>query len=162
MGMVDIADLSQELHGAVVALRMMRKRVSDLQERVAAAKAKLEETPEWAHLQELQEMMAASKQQENERKAVVTQVGHRMFQVTKLKTLGFGVGVRESAHKVPVYDKEKVTEWAKKNAPFLMVLDTAMFESIAGNTPGAPVEFREEVSITITVAKDLDKELGDG
>lgn len=108
------------------------------------ARLQLEDTPEWAALQEVQESVKETRAElrvaeAEARKAIIEQ-----YDGTK-KGEGWGIRVMKRTS----YDVTEATEWARTHLRSALVLDKKTFEKVAPLLEGAPIEIYDEVTATI-------------
>lgn len=144
----DLKALAQARAAAAAAL----KKASDM------TKAVTESKEYQAALREYQENIGETVKLT----ADIKQMALDDFAANKAKTINLFVHIRESSKWVYSYDPHVAFEWAQKNAPALVTLDTVNFEKYARGVMGTPMAVpafltvKEEVIPQATIAENLD------
>jgi len=127
-------------------------------EEVARLKQEIAESELGRKLAKAEDTLRYEKQLDADTRATIRALGVEQYEVTHDADLGFGLKIRRM--KEMIYDEDQVKEWAKENAPVLLMLNHKMFQgSFAKSLPGLVVVEERPV---VTIPRDIVKRWEEG
>ena len=143
--------MTEVLVGALMCLAEKRAELSIEQAAVKELETEIAASPQGQRLAQLRENAARVRAECDLADAKVRELALTIYRMEGRKQAVEGVTVK--VRKLLDYQAAEATEWARANAPALLVLDHQAFQKAAPSMHGAPVVMREEP--TVAIARDL-------